>query len=93
MYKTLRIIFTVLSAICIAAAFPVFIFFKEIPGIICVVVALLFFVLMMLFKSLQEMNEPTSTTDAEISSDTQNENLENTEKNAVAIDSDENNEN
>lgn len=58
MFKILRIICSILSAICVAAAFPIFVFLKEIPGIICVAVALLFFVLTMLFKSLQETSEP-----------------------------------
>ena len=85
MYKNLRIICTIISALCIAAAFPVFIFFKELPGIICVVLALLFFVLMMLFKSLQETNEPATTNEPENFAE---QNKENTtaEQNVVYLD-------
>lgn len=57
MYKYLRIIFTILSAICIAAAIPLGIFF-DFPGVIGAAAgALLFFVLMLLCKQSQEFAE------------------------------------
>lgn len=57
MYKILRIIFTVCSAVCIAAAFPVA-FFLSFPGLLtCALLAALFFGLMLLCKQSQELRE------------------------------------
>ena len=58
MFKTLRIVSTVLCALLLAFIIPSGGWFKPVYGIIEAVLALLFFVLMMLFKSLQEMREP-----------------------------------
>ncbi|RXZ61675.1 hypothetical protein ESZ91_04605 [Candidatus Borkfalkia ceftriaxoniphila] len=58
MFKTLRIVSTVLCALLLAFIIPSVVWFKPVYVIIEAVLALLFFVLMMLFKSLQEMREP-----------------------------------
>lgn len=55
--KHLRIIFTILCAICIAALFPLGMIFGWGPAGICLVCAFLFFGLMLLCKQSQEMKE------------------------------------
>ncbi|MBQ8446542.1 MAG: hypothetical protein IJX31_02050 [Clostridia bacterium] len=57
MYKNLRIIFTILSAICLAAAIPLGIFFDFVGIISAALGAGIFFVLMLLFKQSQEFAE------------------------------------
>ena len=58
MFKTLRIVSAVLCALLLAFIIPSVVWFKPVYVIIEAVLALLFFVQMMLFKSLQEMREP-----------------------------------
>lgn len=57
MNKKLRIVFTVLSALCLVCAIPVGIFADFLPAIIVLVCALLFFLLMLFFKRQQEREE------------------------------------
>ena len=57
MLVKLRIIFTVLSALCAAAVVPVGTFFGFIGAMICIVAALMFFVIMLGFKNKQEALE------------------------------------
>ncbi|MBQ7770077.1 MAG: hypothetical protein IJ373_02705 [Clostridia bacterium] len=57
MYKNLRIIFTILSAICLAAAIPLGIFFDFVGIISAALGAGIFFVLMLLCKQSQEFAE------------------------------------
>lgn len=57
MLVKLRIVFTVLSALCAAAVVPVGTFFGFIGAMICIVAALMFFVIMLGFKNKQEALE------------------------------------
>lgn len=57
MYLKLRIFFTILSALCLAAAIPVGVFFGFGWAGLCGFCALLFFGVMLLCKQSQEMNE------------------------------------
>jgi hypothetical protein len=57
MLVKLRIIFTILSAICAAAVVPVGTFFGLIGALICIVAAIMFFCIMLGFKSKQEQLE------------------------------------
>ena len=57
MFKTLRIFFTILSAICIALIIPVGAFFGWFWAIGCALFALLFFVIMLIFKQSHENQE------------------------------------
>ena len=67
MFLRLRILFTILSAICIAAFFPVGIFFDWAYAAPCALLALLFFGIMLICKQNQiaqeekEMKNTTST--------------------------------
>ena len=57
MYKNLRIVFTILSAICLAVAIPLGIAF-DFPGILCAAIgAGIFFLLMLICKQSQEAAE------------------------------------
>ena len=60
MAKILRIVFTILCAICVAFIIPVGALWDWIPAIGIGIVGLLFFVLMLLCKQIQEANEATS---------------------------------
>ena len=57
MYKNLRIVFTILSALCLAAAIPLGIFFDYVGIISALLGAGIFFVLMLLCKQSQEFAE------------------------------------
>jgi len=57
MYLKLRIVFTILSAVCIAAVFPMGFLFDWPYAIAAALVALLFFGLMLLCKQSQENQE------------------------------------
>lgn len=57
MYKNLRIVFTVLSAICLAAAIPLGIFFDYVGIVSALLGAGIFFMLMLLCKQSQEFAE------------------------------------
>lgn len=78
MYLKLRIFFTVLSAICVAAVFPVGIFFDFLPALVCAGAAALFFAIMLFFKKKQEQQDapPEKRNDADFFHP-QNENDEN----------------
>ena len=60
MYKNLRIIFTILSAICLAAAIPLGMFFDYVGWISALLGAGIFFMLMLLCKQSQEFAEEKS---------------------------------
>lgn len=57
--KKLRILFTVLAAVCLVAIIPAGIFFDWIGFLVCGVPALIFFLLMLLCKQAQEKQEST----------------------------------
>ena len=57
MYKNLRIVFTILSAICLAVSIPLGIFFGYAGWIGALIGAGIFFFIMLLFKQSQETNE------------------------------------
>ena len=57
--KNLRILFTILSAICIAIAIPVAAFADFTGLLVCAFLALLFFWLMLLCKERQKDEPPT----------------------------------
>ena len=64
MFLKLRVIFTVLSAICLAAVIPVGTFWDFVPAILCAFAAGVFFLLMLFFKNKQEKQEnPTQNQD------------------------------
>ncbi len=58
MYQTLRIIFTLLSALCVAIVLPVGVFLSLEWAIGCAVGAFIFFVIMLYFKQKQEESNP-----------------------------------
>lgn len=60
MFKTLRILFTILSAICIALIIPVGAFFGWFWAIAGALLAVLFFVIMLIFKQSHERQEQTN---------------------------------
>ena len=60
MAKVLRIIFTILCAICIAFVIPVGALWDWMPAIAIGIIALVFFVLMLLCTQIQEANEATA---------------------------------
>ena len=57
MYKNLRIVFTILSAICLAVSIPLGIFFGYAGWIGALLGAGIFFILMLLCKQSQEFAE------------------------------------
>lgn len=57
MYKILRIVFGVISALLVAACIFIFIYLGFMWGLICVAAAAAFFGLCVLFKNLQEKEE------------------------------------
>lgn len=57
MNKVLRIVFTIISALCLVCAIPVGIFADLIPALIILACAFLFFCLMLFFKKQQEREE------------------------------------
>lgn len=61
MYKRLRILCTVLSAIFLAAILPASSIFDWLGFIVCAAGAALFFLLMLFFKQSQENQESPST--------------------------------
>ena len=50
MYLTLRILFTILSAICIAIAIPVGVWFNFTATVVCAALAFVFYLVMLTFK-------------------------------------------
>ena len=61
MFQTLRIIFTVLSAICIAVVIPVGVFGGFTASVVCAGLAFAFFLAMLYFKGKQEQAHPENT--------------------------------
>ncbi|MBQ8323070.1 MAG: hypothetical protein IJX91_03805 [Clostridia bacterium] len=61
MYLKLRVLFTILSAICVAAVVPMGAFFDWIWAALCAIAAFLFYVLMRICKVNQEMRESQPT--------------------------------
>ena len=57
MLVKLRILFTILAALCVAAVVPVGTFFGMIGAMICVVLGIMFFSIMLGFKNAQEKKE------------------------------------
>ena len=58
MYQTLRIIFTILSALCVTVVLPVGALLGLTWAIGCAVGAFIFFVIMLFFKQKQEESNP-----------------------------------
>lgn len=63
MFQTLRIIFTILSALCVAVVLPVGAFAGLTYALIFVALAFVFFVVMLFFKNKQEELETERTTE------------------------------
>jgi hypothetical protein len=57
MYKILRIVFSVVSALLIAACVFIFIYLGALWGVVSLIAAAIFFGLTLLFKYLQEREE------------------------------------
>ena len=57
MFVTLRVFFTILSALCAAAVFPIGIFLGWGWAMLSVFGAFLFFIVMRIFKTEQEMQD------------------------------------
>ena len=57
MLVKLRILFTILAALCVAAVVPIGMFFNMIGAMICIVLAIMFFSIMLGFKNAQEKKE------------------------------------
>ena len=73
---TLRIIFTILSALCLAAILPAGTFGGLPYVFICAGGAGIFFLLMLLCKRVQESKQPKEKTPDFLNSDKKNENSE-----------------
>ncbi len=58
MFQTLRILFTILSAICIAVVIPVGAIGGFVWAVLCAVAAFVFFLIMLYFKRKQEELDP-----------------------------------
>ena len=54
MYLTLRILFTILSAICIAIAIPAGVWFGFTATVVCAALAFVFYLVMLTFKLKHE---------------------------------------
>ena len=57
MYLKLRVLFTLLSALCVAAVVPVGVFFGWVWAVLCALGAFLFYLFMRICKVNQEMQE------------------------------------
>ena len=64
MYLKLRILFTILSAICVAIAIPAGVWFNFTATIICAALAFMFYLIMLTFKLKHESLNPTQTDEA-----------------------------
>ena len=77
MYLTLRILFTILSAICIAIAIPAGVWFNFTATVVCAALAFVFYLVMLTFKlkheSLNSTTEGEETSKNEEESSTQSE--------------------
>ena len=65
MFLILQVVFTILAVICIASIFPVGTFLGWGWAGLCALVAILFFVLMRIFKTQNELSNPTSNSQQE----------------------------
>ena len=72
----LRIIFTILSALCLAAILPAGTFGGLPHALICAAGAGVFFLFVLLFKKLQEKKNPQKTEPDFLNADAQKENKE-----------------
>ena len=61
MFLKLRVTFTILSALCLAAIIPVGTFFDFVPAILCALAGGVIFLLMLFFKNKQEQKENPPT--------------------------------
>ena len=59
MYLTLRILFTILSAICVAIAIPVGVWFNFTATVVCAALAFVFYLVMLTFKLKHESLNPS----------------------------------
>ena len=73
MYKNLRIIFTILSAICVAAVLPIGAFWQFNAAITFAAAAGVFYILMLICKQKQEELESKNQSTAPLNSDAQKE--------------------
>ena len=63
MYLKLRILFTILSAICVAIAIPAGVWFDFTATIICAALAFMFYLIMLTFKLKHESLNPANPTE------------------------------
>ena len=63
MYLKLRILFTILSAICVAIAIPAGVWFNFTATIICAALAFMFYLIMLTFKLKHESLNPANPTE------------------------------
>ena len=61
MFQTLRIVFTLLSALCVAVVIPVGVFGGFTASVVCAGLAFTFFLAMLYFKGKQEQSTPESS--------------------------------
>jgi len=80
MYKNLRIIFTILSAICVAAVLPVGAFWQFNAAITFAAAAGVFYILMLIFKQKQEELEAKDQSTEPSSLEEQNKDTETNEE-------------
>ena len=80
MYKNLRIIFTVISALCIAAILPVGAFWQFNAAITLAALAGIFYFAMLICKQKQEELEAKDQSDAPLSSGEQKTDAEDNEE-------------
>ena len=80
MYKNLRIIFTILSAICIAAVLPIGAFLNLTWAIVTALAAFLLYLLMLTCKQAQEKQEGTQNQPQKEEMETPSTNNDNTER-------------
>ena len=59
MYLTLRILFTILSAICVAIAIPAGVWFNFTATVVCAALAFVFYLVMLTFKLKHESLNPS----------------------------------
>ena len=80
MYKNLRIIFTILSAICVAAVLPIGAFWQFNAAITLAAAAGVFYILMLICKQKQEELESKNQSIEPLASDKQKQDLQNNEE-------------
>ena len=75
MYLKLRVLFTILSALCVAATIPVGVALGFMGAVICAALAFMFYLVMLTFKLKHESLNPPTQADNE-----QSESLSSEEK-------------